>query len=983
MDVRGQHGGAIAIVGIACQFPGARDPAEFHALTVAGRRMFRPISGPAGRGLYGALLDDWAAPADGPGQRDPGPLHKLTAETIALALADAGIRETGIREAGPGPLENAALIIASTIPDVCRVARRGFGISAADDFPRAAYLDSLRAVTAACDALSAGAADLVAAGGAELGVADDWLTRRAAAGDLGTTQMRVYDAEPTGLLPGDGCGIVVLMRSADARAAGLPVYAEVTGWAARQASPDAYDQAMVGPADVQLVEGHGAGTAAGDLAELSALSRLRVGSSDIAALGAVSASIGYAAGAAGMASLIKVVAAMVSGTIPPAVGWIRPHRLIESGQARLRLPAAPEPWPEGTRLAAVNSLGPAEGTADGAHLVLRRQVDEAGHGRRRRGSHAATAHANGASADLPVPAAARPTAPGRHTARITAATHAAPAGLTASAEPAGSTPADEAAVGVAAARPTAFAEPAVGVAAAGEVTGGGATGSGVAEVPAARTGGGAEAASSSNGAAEVPAARTGGGAVAASPPEVISAARIALSPQAMSGSPVLPGLSAAPASLAVSATLGSASEDEGAPLAVFALCGAEPAAVAATLDVIAGRAAELTVADLRDLARNLAAAAQRTAERSAAVRVAVTAATPRQLAGRAQDAARRLRGGALGSVVHEPGISLSAGAAGRIVIVFPGLAATAAAHAAMLATSLGALTTLDRLGVTAKSAVGYSLGEIAGLVWAGCLAPAEAARLAGLHGRILQGCASPTAATARVAADTTLARQLCSQDGLHIAAYEAPGLQLLTGHSDGIRSLVRRCTAAGVPVEVLAGTGGLHSPALARCAAPLRTVLASIPLAPPRRLLVSTVTGQPLTANDDTAALLTSQLTRPVLFAQAMALAGEQADLIMVAGPQPGLAAIAALAAGGPAITLPPASTLAAAGTTPAELVAALFAAGAIDDLTPFLLARQQEPDLVTWAVPPMRDGSQEGAQRPGTGSAGRSEKWFLKSSGR
>jgi enediyne polyketide synthase len=451
----------------------------------------------------------------------------------------------------------------------------------------------------------------------------------------------------------------------------------------------------------------------------------------------------------------------------------------------------------------------------------------------------------------------------------------------------------------------------------------------------------------------------------------------------MSGAPVLPGLSAAPASLAVSATLGSASEDEGAPLAVFALCGAEPAAVAATLDVIAGRAAELTVADLRDLARNLAAAAQRTAERSAAVRVAVTAATPRQLAGRAQHAARRLRGGALGSVVHEPGISLSAGAAGRIVIVFPGLAATAAAHAAMLATSLGALTTLDRLGVTAKSAVGYSLGEIAGLVWAGCLAPAEAARLAGLHGRILQGCASPTAATARVAASTTLARQLCSQDGLHIAAYEAPGLQLLTGHSDGIRSLVRRCTAAGVPVEVLAGTGGLHSPALARCAAPLRTVLASIPLAPPRRLLVSTVTGQPLTANDDTAALLTSQLTRPVLFAQAMALAGEQADLIMVAGPQPGLAAIAALAAGGPAITLPPASTLAAAGTTPAELVAALFAAGAIDDLTPFLLARQQEPDLVTWAVPPMRDGSQEGAQRPGTGSAGRSEKWFLKSSGR
>jgi enediyne polyketide synthase len=446
----------------------------------------------------------------------------------------------------------------------------------------------------------------------------------------------------------------------------------------------------------------------------------------------------------------------------------------------------------------------------------------------------------------------------------------------------------------------------------------------------------------------------------------------------MLGAQVLSSSLVASASLGVSETPGPEGE-AGAPLAIFALGGTEPAAVAATLDVIASSAAELAVADLRDLARNLAAAAQRAAERDAAVRVAVMAASPRQLAARAQHAARQLRTGALGGVVLEPGISLSAGAAGRIVVVFPGLAATAAAHAALLATSLGALTTLDRLGVTAASAVGYSLGEIAGLVWAGCLPPGEAARLAGLHARVLQGCASPTAATARVAADTTLARQLCSQDGLDITAYETPGLHLLTGTSDGIRSLVRRCAAAGVPAEVLDGTGGLHSPALARCAAPLRTVLTAIPFAPPRRQLVSTVTGQPLTTADDIGALLTGQLTRPVLFAGAMALAAEPADLIVVAGSQPSLAAIAALAGGRPAITLPPASTMAAVSTAPAALAAALFAAGAVDDLTPFLLGHQQEPDLVTWAVPPMRDGSGEGR----TGTTGRSEKRFQKSSGR
>src|SRR6202453_4528912 len=222
MDGRGQHGGAIAIVGIACQFPGAKDPAEFHALTVAGRRMFRPIPSPAGIApngqLHGALLDNWAAPhqpGEGPAQRDPGLLHKLTAETAALALADArigeaSIRDASLREAGAGTRVTTALIIASTIPDVCQMARDGFGIGPAGGFPPAAYRDSLCAVAMACDALDAGTVDLVVAGGAELGVADDWLVRRAAAGDLGTNQMGGFDAEPAGLLPGDGCGIVVL-----------------------------------------------------------------------------------------------------------------------------------------------------------------------------------------------------------------------------------------------------------------------------------------------------------------------------------------------------------------------------------------------------------------------------------------------------------------------------------------------------------------------------------------------------------------------------------------------------------------------------------------------------------------------------------------------------------------------------------------------------------------------------------------------------
>ncbi len=68
---------------------------------------------------------------------------------------------------------------------------------------------------------------------------------------------------------------------------------------------------------------------------------------EVAALGAASAGIGYARAAAGVASLIRTAVAMAAGTIPPGPGGARPHPLIASGDARLRLPGRPEPWPDG------------------------------------------------------------------------------------------------------------------------------------------------------------------------------------------------------------------------------------------------------------------------------------------------------------------------------------------------------------------------------------------------------------------------------------------------------------------------------------------------------------------------------------------------------------------------------------------------------------------------------------------------------------
>src|SRR5947209_388355 len=149
MDGRGDHGGPVAIIGVACRFPGARDPAEFHDLAVTGRRMFQPAAALPGRPLRAALLDDWTVAPDtqsdyfgavlpGHGQSDtaqsdmaqldsgrldPGPVLKLATEMAALALTDAGLREA----AGNS---RTGLIIASSVPGLSDLVSSQLGLAA-------------------------------------------------------------------------------------------------------------------------------------------------------------------------------------------------------------------------------------------------------------------------------------------------------------------------------------------------------------------------------------------------------------------------------------------------------------------------------------------------------------------------------------------------------------------------------------------------------------------------------------------------------------------------------------------------------------------------------------------------------------------------------------------------------------------------------------------------------------------------------------
>ncbi|MEV4258386.1 type I polyketide synthase, partial [Spirillospora sp. NPDC049652] len=308
------------------------------------------------------------------------------ARVVRDALADAGLAddraavlmarlERGFKAPFPEPTDES--LVGGLANAVAGRVCNHFDLRGGGYTVDGACASSLLAVTTACSALASGDLDLVLAGGVDASLDPFELVGFARLGALAADEMRIYDARPTGFLPGEGCGMVALMRAADARDAGRVPLALIRGWGVSSdgsggltrptrdghvlAMRRAYARAGFGVETVALFEGHGTGTAVGDTTELTALSAARSEAAPglrPAAIGSIKGMIGHTKAAAGVAGFIKAVLAVDAQVLPPSVGSVDPHEVLAEDGAPLRTLRRAEPWPEDAPVrAGVTAMG--------------------------------------------------------------------------------------------------------------------------------------------------------------------------------------------------------------------------------------------------------------------------------------------------------------------------------------------------------------------------------------------------------------------------------------------------------------------------------------------------------------------------------------------------------------------------------------------------------------------------------------------------
>lgn len=420
----------IAIVGMAARFPGAADLSSFWSLLCQGTNAVTPL--PQDRrfnldALIGRLTDEqkqavaWGGFIEGIESFDApffgiskaearamDPKQRLALEVAWHALEDAAIAPDSLRGSRTGVFVGTSVydyyerLLEQQDVDAylgagnfnCVVANR---ISYLLDLRgpsmaiETACSASLTALHQACASLRDGSSDLALAGGVMTLLSPAVTVGFAMGGFLAPDgRCKSFDDGANGYVRGEGAGMLVLRRLADAERDGDRIWAVIEGTVLNQdghsnglTAPnpkaqeallrEACERASVAPERIDYVEAHGTGTRLGDPIEVNALGAvLGAGRAPERALriGSVKSNIGHLEAAAGIAGVIKTCLALHHGQLPPSLHFSSPNRLIAFDRLGVRVQDRLEPWPygpDGRRWAGVSAFSFAGANA---HVVL-------------------------------------------------------------------------------------------------------------------------------------------------------------------------------------------------------------------------------------------------------------------------------------------------------------------------------------------------------------------------------------------------------------------------------------------------------------------------------------------------------------------------------------------------------------------------------------------------------------------------------------
>ena len=412
----------IAVVGMACRFAGAENLQEYWDIVRNGKVMAAEVPPERWdvRGIYdpspdvpGRSAAKWACLVNNVERFDPvffgitpreasrmDPQQRMMLQCCWQAIEHARIDPARLAEQPTGVFVGVAQtdyarVIAQYDNSLFSLdAHCGTGGSLSICANRISYVmnftgpsmsmdtacsSGLVAVQNAITSLRRGECDAAIAGAVNVCLTPDTFVSLSKARMLSPTGgCRPFDATADGYVRGEGCGVVVLKRFADAVRDGDRMLAVIRGSATNHggrtsgiSAPNGSAQKRVIKAalkdggvkaeQIGYIEAHGTGTPLGDPIETDALGDVFARRSDQdkpVYLTSVKANIGHTEIAAGMAGLIKAILILRHGEIPAqaSLSSLNPHLKFDG--SRIQIPTEPLAWPaDRPRIAGVSSFG--------------------------------------------------------------------------------------------------------------------------------------------------------------------------------------------------------------------------------------------------------------------------------------------------------------------------------------------------------------------------------------------------------------------------------------------------------------------------------------------------------------------------------------------------------------------------------------------------------------------------------------------------